>query len=335
MQLLSNRFTLGLGGLLLLSGVSSALFDNAFTPGFRGAASTEFSQWENFSEAFAAPNFPDDPASTSDDASITQLTPGAILTSTMNIYNPGATSVFALADTVPGDLTELYLQTRTQGNPPNAMDVTLEYTDPAGLLQVLGYDQQELRSSAGGAEEQLYYWDLTGVADVVNSYTLRFEASAPNMSLDTVQLDTRFGDNIVGIPYCSAEDNSTGVPGQLTAIGSNVAGNNNLVLRATDLPPNQFGYFLNGPLQGFVGGPGSSQGNLCLAGEIGRHLGLLGNTGATGQLDGALDLTQLPRPIGGPVAVMAGETWNFQCWYRDANPAATSNFTQGLEVTFE
>ncbi len=335
MQLLSNRVTLGLGGLLLLSGVSNALFDNAFTPGFRGSASSEFSQWENFTEALAAPNLPDDPASTSDDASIAQLTPGAIITSTMNIYNPGATSVFVLADTVPGDLTEVYLQTRTLGNPPNVTDVTLEYVDTGGLVQVLGYNQQELRSSAGGAQEQLYYWDLTGVADVVNSYTLHFEASAPNMSLDTVQLDTRFGDNFVGIPYCTAVDNSTGVPGQLAAIGSSSAAANNLVLRATNLPLNQFGYFLNGPVQGTVGSPGGSQGNLCLIGDIGRHLSLLGNTGTSGQLEGVLDLTQLPRPTGGPAAVMAGETWNFQCWYRDANPAATSNFTQGLEITFE
>ncbi|MCP3916270.1 MAG: hypothetical protein GY711_12005 [bacterium] len=29
-----------------------------------------------------------------------------------------------------------------------------------------------------------------------------------------------------------------------------------------------------------------------------------------------------------------GETWNFQCWYRDNNPGPTSNFTDAVSVTF-
>ena len=37
----------------------------------------------------------------------------------------------------------------------------------------------------------------------------------------------------------------------------------------------------------------------------------------------------------GPVAVTAGETWHFQCWFRDvAGSAATSNFSDGLRITF-
>ena len=38
----------------------------------------------------------------------------------------------------------------------------------------------------------------------------------------------------------------------------------------------------------------------------------------------------------GAVAVVAGETWNFQGWHRDAvGGSATSNFTQGVSVTFQ
>ncbi|MEZ6014080.1 MAG: formylglycine-generating enzyme family protein [Planctomycetota bacterium] len=38
----------------------------------------------------------------------------------------------------------------------------------------------------------------------------------------------------------------------------------------------------------------------------------------------------------GAVAVQAGESWSFQCWYRDAGSggSATSNFSDGLEVLF-
>ena len=35
------------------------------------------------------------------------------------------------------------------------------------------------------------------------------------------------------------------------------------------------------------------------------------------------------------IAVMPGDTWNFVAWYRDVNPSNTSNFTDGLSVTFQ
>jgi hypothetical protein len=41
-----------------------------------------------------------------------------------------------------------------------------------------------------------------------------------------------------------------------------------------------------------------------------------------------------PQP-NGTVPVMAGETWSFQCWHRDvAGGAATSNFSEGVSLTF-
>jgi hypothetical protein len=41
-------------------------------------------------------------------------------------------------------------------------------------------------------------------------------------------------------------------------------------------------------------------------------------------------------PLGtGPVAILPGETWNFQAWYRDLNPGTTSNFTDGISITFQ
>jgi hypothetical protein len=32
---------------------------------------------------------------------------------------------------------------------------------------------------------------------------------------------------------------------------------------------------------------------------------------------------------------MVGDTWNFQCWFRDANPMTTSNFSDAIEVVLE
>ena len=110
---------------------------------------------------------------------------------------------------------------------------------------------------------------------------------------------------------------------------------NNLTLTAENLPQNQFGMFLCSEIKGFVPNPGSSQGNLCLAGSIGRYNrpGEIKNSGAEGTYSLVLDLTDTPQPTGS-VSIMAGETWNFQTWFRDANPGSTSNFTDGVSILF-
>ncbi|MGK0218314.1 MAG: V8-like Glu-specific endopeptidase, partial [Planctomycetota bacterium] len=76
----------------------------------------------------------------------------------------------------------------------------------------------------------------------------------------------------IGTVYCSpAVTNSTGMPGAIAASGSVQAATNDVTLVASDLPSNQFGFFLNSMMQGFAANPGGSQGNLCLAGSIGRY----------------------------------------------------------------
>ncbi|MCP3917724.1 MAG: hypothetical protein GY711_19445 [bacterium] len=136
----------------------------------------------------------------------------------------------------------------------------------------------------------------------------------------------------VGTSYCGpAIPNSTSFPGEITGIGSPVADSNALMLTASQLPPGQFGYFLVGQTQGFFNPPGS-QGLICLNGNIGRYNQIANIIqGPTGSIQA--DLTALP--VNPPQAAMAGETWNFQCWYRDLNPTLTSNFTDGLTVTFQ
>jgi len=144
-------------------------------------------------------------------------------------------------------------------------------------------------------------------------------------------------DGGVGVSYCQpAVANSTGVPAAMGASGSAVAASNDLVLEATDLPMSSFGFFLTSQMQGSVSNPGGSQGNLCLGGAIGRYVGpgQIQNSGAAGVISLTLDLTSTPTPTG-LVSIAAGETWNFQAWYRDAvSGVATSNFTDGLEIVF-
>ncbi|MDA1265704.1 MAG: hypothetical protein O2816_11550 [Planctomycetota bacterium] len=138
----------------------------------------------------------------------------------------------------------------------------------------------------------------------------------------------------VGTSYCSpAIPNSTGLPATIVGTGSSLADLGELALSAAALPPNQFGYFLASDTQGHVVGPGGSQGDLCLGGAIARYAGQVQSSGADGTFSMGVELSSIPTNP--PHAIQAGETWNFQCWYRDANPVATSNFTDALAITYQ
>ena len=74
-------------------------------------------------------------------------------------------------------------------------------------------------------------------------------------------------------------------------------------------------------------------GNLCIFGTIGRFIAQAQNSGPSGTFSFTFDLTNLPPPLSG--AVMFGETWNFQAWYRDFQLVVTSNFTNAVTVDFQ
>ncbi len=135
-----------------------------------------------------------------------------------------------------------------------------------------------------------------------------------------------------GGPFCTVTPNSTGGASSMTAYGSSVVADNDLLLDTTGLPAGTVGYFVAGNAQNFVPNPGGSQGNLCLSGTILRLVPPSLSTGAAGTLSVQIDVTN----VGGQgVAFLPGDTWNFQCWHRDANPSVTSNFSKALFVNFE
>jgi hypothetical protein len=142
----------------------------------------------------------------------------------------------------------------------------------------------------------------------------------------------------LGTNYCSpGVPNSTGASGVMSAMGSAVALDNDVTLEAASLPNNAFAYFITSQTQGLVPNPGGSTGTLCLGGSIGRYVGQgqILNTGGTGAVSLVLNLAQTPQPTGF-VSIAAGETWNFQCWHRDAvGGTATSNFTDGYSILFQ
>jgi hypothetical protein len=144
-----------------------------------------------------------------------------------------------------------------------------------------------------------------------------------------------WGADNIGIYYCGpAAANSTGLAALITATGTNTVTVNDVTLTASQLPTGKFGYFINSMTQGSVANPGSSQGTLCLSGALGRYNSFVFNSGAQGQGTLQLDLANTPTPTG-LVAISAGQTWNFQCWYRDNNPGQTSNFTDAVSLLFQ
>ncbi|MDG2232677.1 MAG: hypothetical protein P8L16_02560, partial [Ilumatobacter sp.] len=134
---------------------------------------------------------------------------------------------------------------------------------------------------------------------------------------------------VAGVNYCAPVVNSTGFSGAISASGSSTVSLNFLTLNATSLPAGEFGFLLTSMTQDQVPVPALSAGFLCLGGQIGRFINQIVNSGPGGNFCVRADLTALP--VTPAAAVMAGESWNFQYWYRDGT---TSNFTDGIEITF-
>lgn len=188
-------------------------------------------------------------------------------------------------------------------------------------------------ASGGWFEYSFRVADLVTPSDQV---VMRFVAedagdgSIVEAAIDDFQvIDTQCGP-VLGENYCTATTNSSGFPALIFATGSKVVANNDLTLYGDLMPSQQFGYFIASQTQGFTQPPGS-QGNLCLGGQVKRFSQNVLNTGSFGNFQLTVDLTAIPSHG----AVLPGQTWNFQAWFRDVDPTPTSNFTNGYTILFE
>jgi hypothetical protein len=170
---------------------------------------------------------------------------------------------------------------------------------------------------------------------VDTNYNAFCNFSGWEMGFDNVRITE--GIVSLGTNYCGPGFmNSTGLPGVMSGTGSAVVADNNFTITGSDLPDGQFAYMIASRTQGFVANPGGSFGNLCIVGNIARF-NRSGEIGAVagGSFSLLMPLGDFPEPMGS-VAVIAGDTWNFQCWHRDfVNGSPTSNFTDGLSLTFQ
>ena len=157
---------------------------------------------------------------------------------------------------------------------------------------------------------------------------------------------------------CDVTTNSGGTPATLYANGSRAVADNNLSLTVAGLPTAGTTAFLFNaflaPGQSLVtvpnptpGGGPAAGGDVCIAGgTFGRHVfGSDVFIGTSGTFSITVDLTDVPSPRDGvsfpnpghySTAVLSGETWYWQCWYRDqAVGVGESNFSESIAITFQ
>ena len=176
----------------------------------------------------------------------------------------------------------------------------------------------------------------TATTQILNIDTMG-TAGRATASAILVRVDDGSSGNL-GTSYCGpAVVNASGAPAVISAAGTNNTASNDVTLTVNSMPTFAFGFFITSQTTGFAANPGGSAGNLCLGGSIGRYVGpgQILNSGALGTISLQLDLTNTPQPTGS-VSVAAGETWNYQAWFRDIDGSGspTSNFTDGLAITF-
>ncbi|MDA1265322.1 MAG: hypothetical protein O2816_09625 [Planctomycetota bacterium] len=227
-------------------------------------------------------------------------------------------------------------------NDGDSIDVNAFFAHANGDVDIILYDAGVCGGGLGSGltqgssvtdDEVLTYTNATGGVQSVVLEVNIWSNSAFDCNSYDLDVAVNGGQGPIGTSYCGpANLNSSGGPALISAFGLTSVANNDVRLDAAGMATSQFGYFINGTVQGFVLPPGS-QGNLCLSGGIGRHNANVLNSGATGEFSLQLNLNLVPTP-GGDVAINPGETWYWQAWFRDVNPGNTSNFTDGICITF-
>lgn len=188
---------------LAAAGTSAVNFE---VPAFRGQPNSGFAGWESFTVPFGGPNFADVSGSSIPGAAITQTVPpdfsnppGILVSGTGNLYSGFQNMNLILSAGVAQALTNVTIQTRTLGTEWDYGLVLLSYTDGQGLTQsVAPGTMTELFRQAGPPVmgnptfnvETRFDWDLSGLSDQINSFTVRFTHSGHHLSLDRLELDT-------------------------------------------------------------------------------------------------------------------------------------------------
>lgn len=243
-----------------------------------------------------------------------------------NFYDPVGDSILRI-DNLPAGTYDLY--TYAMAPDDDSYRTSINVPGSPDPQQVVGGD-----FSAGyvlGVTHALHSVTITAGQPIIVDVDLVVMFA----SINGIQIVGE-GSVMIGTSYCMANANSTGSAAEISATGSTMVGANDVTLAATSLPADSLALFLASQVQGFVPMNMGSAGNLCLGGDIGRYSGpgQVQSSGGNGEVLLSIDLTSVPQSTG-QVSVVAGQSWNFQSWFRDSvGGVSSSNFTNGLEITF-
>jgi hypothetical protein len=149
----------------------------------------------------------------------------------------------------------------------------------------------------------------------------------PSLNLMSNPFPITLGDCPPPVNYCTAAPNSVSASGATMGFsGSTSVSANDGVLMAFGLPPNVTNLFFMGQNQTFVA---FGNGFRCIGAPFYRLAPVQASIFGDTQFN--LDLTNLPQGI----QVLAGESWNFENWYRDpAAGGANYNGSDGLNIIY-
>jgi len=197
----------------------------------------------------------------------------------------------------------------------------LTYGDEDFPGSVRARDASASVCSGGLGQEDPYSWFLAYPGDAQNSVA---SAGGDLGSPGSWSASTECN---IGTNYCIGAVNSSGAGAAISATGSTSLQVNNLTLLTASAPASQFGLFFFGPNQIQIA---FGDGYRCAGGGIVRISPAQVSTPA-GEFSVALDFETMSFLD----SIDAGETHNFQCWFRDP-PAggAGFNLSDGLSLTF-
>jgi hypothetical protein len=249
----------------------------------------------------------------------------SFLTETHSQFQPSyASAVTEAADVWPGTFWLLQRPMPLRGHVTHACT-------GAPLAATIAYVSPVFTSGEASSSEPTYGRYHAFLPP--GSHLLRFEA--PGFAPRTVPAVLSAGATTVldvaltplstaGTTFCPATPNSTGQVPTIRSNGATSLGQNQLQLTVDRLPTQESAVFLLGQNQVQIP---MFAGVLCL-GRPAHRLGLM-NTGATGNVQSTLDLSQ------SPLALSAGTTVAYQLYYRDLAAGGTArNYSPALWLTF-
>ncbi|HAV62401.1 MAG TPA: hypothetical protein DCY13_08570 [Verrucomicrobiales bacterium] len=152
-----------------------------------GQPDTEFSEWLDFTMAAGDPG-----SAPSGDAVLRQHTPGAMVTGSKNIYNPGGAIVFPVADSFAKKPEIVVFEARVSGTQLDVDSGRLEFESGGGTVS-LATAREELSRVTGGfgdTVESRWTWNLRG-RDASN-LVIRFAATGAHCNLVAARLEVRY-----------------------------------------------------------------------------------------------------------------------------------------------